>query len=185
MVRRLQAFISCALLGIGFGACASEDKPTFDAGVDGNLDLGTLTPDQKVTICKNQAAFVHAHVDTTALTRFLCAFTPAVFTAADDAHCEAAMTDCINAFSVKVDVTATDPNAPAPECALAPLSQCTGTVSTYEGCVNQLADVQLQIGTDWSCGKRSQYANGPTVGVTACQGLGPTCTAASQPPVIR
>jgi hypothetical protein len=177
--------MSCALLGIGFGACASEDKPGFDSGVDGTLQLGGLTPEQKITICKNQAAYVHVHVDTTALTRFLCAFTPAVLTAADDASCEVAMTDCVNRLSVKVDVTATDPNAPAPACILAPLSQCTGTVAGYEGCVESLADVQLRIGTDWSCGKRSQYADGPTVGVNTCQGLGPTCTAASQPPVIR
>ena len=114
MFRRLQAFVSCALLGIGFGACASEDAPGYQSGVDGNVQLGNLTPAQSMTICRSQVAYVHAHVDTTSLTRFLCAFSPLVLTAANDAACEAAMTDCVNAFSVKVDVTVNDPNVGVP-----------------------------------------------------------------------
>lgn len=185
MFRRFRAFLSCGLVAMGLGACASEADPPYQSGVDPNLQLGQLTPDQKITICKTQAAYVHAHVDTTSLTRFLCAFTPAVLAAANDAACNVAMNDCVQAFSVKVDVSVTDPNAPPPECVLAPLSQCTGTVAAYESCVNSLASVQIQVGTDFSCGQRSQYASGPTVGVEACNALGPTCTSASQPAVIR
>lgn len=184
MFRRLQAILSCALLGIGFGACASDDNTGYQSGVDGNLQLGQLTPEQRVTICKTQAAYVHAHVDTTSLMRFLCAFTPAVFTAADDAQCEAAMTDCVNAFTVKIDVTV-DPNSVPLQCVMGPAIPCGGTVAGYESCVESLADVQIRIGTDFSCGKRSQYADGPTVGVSACAALGPTCAPASQPALIR
>lgn len=186
MFRRLQAVTSCALLGMGFGACASDDNTGYQSGVDGNTQLGQLTPDQRVTICKTQAAYVHAHVDTTSLMRFLCAFTPAVLTAVDDPTCEAEMTKCVNAFSVQVQVDVNvDPNAIPLQCVTAPAIPCSGTVAGYENCVESLADVQVRIGTDFSCGKRSQYADGPTVGVSACGALGPTCAPAAQPALIR
>jgi hypothetical protein len=186
MFQTLKTTIACALVGIGFVACAhgeDDDDYGYQSGVDGRLDLNGLTPDQRVRICSTQAAYVHAQVDTTSLMRFVCAFTPAVLGAVDDVRCEAAMAQCLSAFSVKVDVKAS--GAVPLECALSPLSPCSGTVADYEACVEALADVQLQIGTDFSCGKRAQYAGGPTVGVSACAALGPSCTSASTPPVIQ
>ncbi|HEX3597458.1 MAG TPA: hypothetical protein VHU80_20260, partial [Polyangiaceae bacterium] len=121
---------------------------------------------------------------TTSLMRFVCAFTPAVFLAASDDACEQAMESCVNGFSVKVNV-----NVPTSTletvCSTVPISQCKGTVADYQNCVDSLADIQLNFGTDFSCGKRAQYMNGPTVGVNACAAVGPTCTAATQPADIR
>jgi hypothetical protein len=184
--RQLLALLVTTMLGAG--ACSANDAdppPEYTSGVDGNLGLQGLTPIQKSTICTSQAAFLHARVDTTALTRFWCAFTPAVFMAADDASCESAMAACIDAFSVQVEVTVSDPNAPPPQCVVVDTSSCSGTVSQYEDCVNALAGVQVRVGTEWACGKRSEYPSSPLVGVSACDALGPTCAAAAGTPVIH
>lgn len=187
MTRRFAvSFLVTTTLAIG--ACSAHDSdppPDYSSGVQGNLGLQGLTPLQKTTLCTSQAAFLHARVDTTALTRFWCAFTPAVFMAADDASCEAAMNSCIQAFSVQVEVTVSDPNAPPPECIVVDTSACTGTVSQYEDCVNALAAVQVRVGTEWACGKRSEYPSSPLVGVSACDALGPTCTAATGTPNLH
>jgi hypothetical protein len=142
------------------GACSANggSDPKYSSGVDGDLGLGNLTNAQQTTICTSQAAYLQAHIDTTTLTRFWCAFTPAVFGAADDASCEAAMDTTVNT------------------------STCSGTVSEYEDCVNSLASVELNIGTDWACGTRAQYSSSPTVGISACSALGPTCTAVTGAP---
>ncbi len=168
-------------VGVAVGGCsASGADPKYSSGVNGDLGLTTLTPQQQQTICTSQAAFLKAHVDTTSLTRFWCAFTPAVLTAANQAACETAMNDCVNTFSIQLDVTATDPNAPPPQCTTVTTDSCTGTVSQYEDCVDALASVQLQIGTNWQCG--SELPSSPTVGVDACNALGPTCTAVTGSP---
>jgi hypothetical protein len=184
--RQVPALLVTTLLGVG--ACSADDAddpPQYTSGVDGNLGLQGLTPAQRSTVCTSQSAFVHARVDTTALTRFWCAFTPAVFMASDDAACEAAMNSCVQAFSVQVEVTVSDPNAPPPQCVFVDTSTCTGTVGQYEDCVNALAAVQVRVGTEWACGKRSEYPSSPLVGVAACDAIGPTCTAATGTPVIR
>jgi hypothetical protein len=95
------------------------------------------------------------------------------------------MDSCVNTFSLKLDITATDPNAPPPECQVVDSSQCTGTVSDYENCVDSLANVAINVGTDWSCGKRADYSSSPTVGVTACNKVGPTCMAVTASPTVR
>jgi hypothetical protein len=179
---------SCALLGLGVGACASDDEgSSFKAGVDGNTNLGDLTPDQQVTLCHNQAAYVKTHVDTTALTRFVCAFSPGVILAASDAACESALEGCVNAFAVKLDIgISASPTNAQQVCVTVPqdqLAQCQGTVSDYENCVDSIANVSLTIGTDFSCGKRANYDQSPTIGVDACAAVGPACTPATQ--VVR
>jgi hypothetical protein len=186
MSRRIVSLTFGSVLALGLGACGSDKKDGggFQAGVDGSTSLGTLTPAQQVTICSNQASYVHAQVDTTSLMRFVCAFTPQVFLAASDADCETAMDSCVMALSVKVDV-----NVPTSDiktvCSTIPLSQCQGTVADYQNCVDSIANVQLNFGTDFSCGKRTQYMNGPTVGVNACAAVGPSCSAVNQPADIR
>ena len=188
MSRWIIALGCSAVLGLGIAGCSSSDDDgasRFNAGVDDNARLGDLTPDQRVTICQNQAAFVRARVDTTSLMRFVCAFTPGVFLAATDEACESEMERCVSALSVKVDVTVTDPNTAKTVCATFPVSECDGTVADYENCVDSIANVQLSIGSDFSCGKRADYASAPTVGVNACRAVGPACTAASSDPVIR
>jgi hypothetical protein len=185
-MRILRALVVVAPLSIVAGACSAQgDNGQYQSGVDGNAQLNGLSSTQKTTICTSRAKYVHARVDTTSLMRFACAFTPAVFGARTDADCQAAMDSCVNALSVKVDVTLTDPNAPPPECTVVDTSTCTGTVGQYEACVQSLADVQLQIGTDFSCGKRAEYQTSPTVGIDACGKLGPTCTVATGSTQIR
>jgi hypothetical protein len=182
-----RATLLIALAALGMAACAAHDDPPpgYSSGVDGNVALSGLTPAQRTTICTSQAAFVRARVDTTALTRFWCAFTPAVFTAPDDAACEAAMNSCVASFSLQLDVTVSDPNAPPPQCYVTDTSTCGGTVGQYEDCVNALTNVQVRVGTDWACGKRAEYPSSPLVGVTACDALGPTCTAATGTPQVH
>ncbi|HVU03369.1 MAG TPA: hypothetical protein VHE30_16530, partial [Polyangiaceae bacterium] len=147
-----------------------------------NTQLTNLTPAEKTQICTSQAAFVHARVDTTSLTRFWCAFTPAVFGAADDASCETALEQCVSAFSIQLDVTVTDPNVPPPQCIIADQGQCNGTVADYEGCVNALAEVEVNVGTDFACGHRAEHGDSPTVGIAACDAVGPTCTGVTAKP---
>jgi hypothetical protein len=183
--RTISSFLFAAVTIGGCSAHDSDPPPDYSSGVDGNLQLRGLTSAQKTTICTSQAAFVHARVDTTALTRFWCAFTPAVFMAPDDAACEAALASCVQAFSVQVEVTVSDPNAPPPQCLVVDTSTCGGTVGQYEGCVNALAAVQVRVGTDWACGKRSEYPSSPLVGVSACDGVGTSCTAATGAPQLR
>jgi hypothetical protein len=168
------------------GACSADsgNRPTYTSGLNGNATLGNLTPSQQSTICTTQAAFLRANIDTTSLTRFWCAFTPGVLTAQSDAACQSAMDACVNAFSIKLDVTVTDPNAPPPQCVTS-TSSCNGTVRQYEDCVNALADFQISIGTDWACGKRTQYPSSPTVGIDACNALGPSCSAVTGAPNIQ
>jgi hypothetical protein len=182
--RHSLSFLVITLLGAG--ACSANDAdppPEYSSGVNGSLGLQGLTPVQRSTICTSQAAFVHARVDTTALTRFWCAFTPGVFMAPDDASCEAAMASCVQAFSVQVEVTVSDPSVPPPQCIVADTTGCSGTVGDYEGCVNALAAVQVRVGTEWACGKRTEYPSSPLVGVAACDAIGPTCTAATGTPL--
>jgi hypothetical protein len=186
-LRALLVLVPLIPLVLGMGACSSDKKDgsQYSSGVDGGLLYGDLTPTQKATICTSQAKYVRARIDTTALTRFWCAFTPAVLTAQDDATCQSAMDTCVNTFKLQLDVTATDPNAPPPQCTQVDASQCNGTVADYESCVDTLADVAISIGTDWACGKRATYGSSPTVGVTACNAVGPTCTAVTGSPTIR
>jgi hypothetical protein len=177
-------------LAIVVGACSSDEPtnaPPYSSGVDGSTNLNVLTPTQEQTICTSQAAFVKARIDTTALSRFWCAFTPAVLTAPDTASCNTAIDACIEKFSVQLDVTVSDPNAPPPQCKTVTTSAtCTGTVKDYENCVNSFASVQLDIGTNFQCGSRADLPASPTVGVDACKALGPTCTAATAaPPQIQ
>lgn len=188
LMQQSSAYAVVLFTALGIGACSASDPdppPAYSSGVDGNLGIQGLTPAQKTTLCTSQAAFVRARVDTTALTRFWCAFTPAVFMAPNDAACEAAMDSCIQTFSLQLDVTVSDPNAPPPQCYVADTSTCTGTVADYEGCVNALAAVQVRVGTDWACGKRTEYPSSPLVGVAACDAVSPTCTAATGVPVIH
>ena len=145
--------------------------------------LGNLTPAQQVTICQNQAAYVHAHVDTTSLARFICGLTADVLFAANDQACEQALDSCVNSFSLMVDVNVPASTSTQTVCTTGSITQCQGTVADYENCVDSLANVQLTIGTDFSCGQRSQYQSNPLVGVNACAAVGPACTAASQPQV--
>jgi hypothetical protein len=186
MSRWILALASCSLLVLGIAGCsASDDDATaFDSGVDGKRDLGDLTPQERVTICSKQAAFVRARVDTSSLMRFVCAFTPEVLFAQSDSACETAMNRCVELLSVDIDVTVTDNNATETVCSTVPISQCQGTVADYENCVDSIADVQINIGTNFQCGKRQEYADGPTVGVNACAAVGPACTPAAAP-VIR
>lgn len=185
MTRWLVALASGTVLCVGVVACGSDDNKGqgFAAGVDGNTMLGTLTPAQQVTICQNQAAYVHAHVDTTSLSRFICGLTANVLFAASDDACQQAFDNCVNSFSLMVDVNVPTSTSTQTVCSSVPISQCQGTVSDYEKCVDQLANVQLTIGTDFQCGKRAQYQANPLVGVDACAAVGPACTAASQPQV--
>jgi len=187
MSRWMVPFASCCVVAAGLSACGSDDKDgdVFKSGVDGSTMLGHLTPDQQVTICRNQASFVHASVDTTSLVRFVCAFTPAVLFAASDEACETAMDTCVNGFSLKLDVKVPTSTNIETVCSTVPISQCQGTVADYENCVDSLVNIQLDIGTDFSCGKRSTYMGGPTVGVNACAAVGPTCTAVNQPADVR
>jgi hypothetical protein len=181
----LVALASCSVLCVGVAACGSDDKKDlgFSSGVDGNTMLGNLTPTQQVTICQNQAAYVHAHVDTTSLMRFICGLTPAVLLAASDDACQQALDTCVNSFSLKVDVNVPASTSTQTVCSTVPITQCQGTVADYEKCVDQLANVQLTFGTEFACGKRAQYQANPLVGVDACAAVGPACTAASQPQV--
>ena len=184
MSRWILALSSCSLLAFGIFGCSSDDEATeFNSGVDGQRDLGDLTPQERVTICRNQAAFVRARVDTSSLMRFVCAFTPEVLFAQNDSACESAMNRCVDALSIDIDVTVTDNNAPE-TCATFPISQCQGKVSDYENCIDSIADVQLTIGTNFQCGRRQEYADGPTVGVNACAAVGPACAPAASS-VIR
>jgi hypothetical protein len=198
MSRWIVALASSSFVALCVGGCGSDNKQSgslsgidggagFKSGVDGSTPLGNLTPSQQITICRNQAAFVHASVDTTSLMRFVCAFTPQVFLAASDAACQSAMDACINSFSVKVDVNVNVPSSTTIDtvCSTVPISQCQGTVADYENCVDSIASVQLDFGTQFSCGKRADYMNGPTVGVNACAAVGPSCTAATQPAQVR
>jgi hypothetical protein len=186
MSRWILALIPCSLFAFGIAGCsASDDDDGFNSGVNGQRDLGDLTHEERVTICRNQAAFVRARVDTSSLMRFVCAFTPEVLFAQSDASCETAMTRCVELLSVDIDVTVTDNEATETVCEQVPISQCQGKVADYENCVDSIANVQISIGTDFQCGKRQQYTDGPTVGVNACAAVGPTCTAATAPPVIR
>jgi hypothetical protein len=185
-MERRHIFLLLVFTALGTGACSADDAdepPPFTSGVDGNIGLQGLDPAQRTQLCTSQAAFVHARVDTTALTRFWCAFTPAVFMAADDASCETALAACVQAFSVQVEVTVSDPNVPPPQCIVVDTSTCNGTVTEYEGCVNALAAVQVRVGTEWACGKRSEYPSSPLVGVAACDAVGPTCTVATGAPL--
>jgi hypothetical protein len=184
MSRWFVALASCTVLFVGVVACGDDKKDQgFSSGIDGNTMLGNLTPAQQVTICQNQAAYVHAHVDTTSLTRFLCGLTPGVLLAASDDACEAALDSCVKSFSLMVDVNVPASTSTQTVCSTVPLGQCQGTVSDYEKCVDSLANVQLTIGTDFACGKRTQYSANPLVGVDACGAVGPACSAASQPQV--
>jgi hypothetical protein len=182
---RLVALASCTVLFIGVAACGSDDNKGqgFTAGVDGNTMLGTLTPAQQVTICQNQSAYVHAHVDTTSLTRFICGLSPAVLFAASDDACQQALDSCVNSFSLMVDVNVPASTSTQTVCSTVPITQCQGTVGDYEKCVDSLANVQLTIGSDFACGNRTQYQANPLVGVDACGAVGPSCTAASQPQI--
>lgn len=185
MPRWILALASLTVLGFGVAGCGDDDGASrFNSGVDGNAQLNDLTPQQRVTICRNQAEYVRARVDTSSLMRFVCAFTPAVFLAQSDAACESAMAACVDALSIDIDVTVVDNDATEVVCATVPIGQCQGTVADYENCVNSIANVQIDIGTDFSCGKRRQYADGPTVGVNACAAVGPLCEPATRP-VIR
>lgn len=187
MSRWIVSFAYCSVVAVGISACGSDEKDgnVFKSGVDGSTMLGHLTPDQRTTICRNQAAFVHATVDTTSLVRFVCAFTPAVLLAASDEACETAMDTCVNGFSLKIDVNVPTSTSVDTVCSTVPISQCQGTVADYENCVDSLVNIQLDIGTDFSCGKRSMYKSSPTIGVNACAAVGPTCTAVNQPADIR
>ncbi len=196
MSRWIVALASSSFVAFCLGGCGSDTKQSgslygldsgagFKSGVDGGTQLGNLTPSQQVTICRNQAAFVHASVDTTSLMRFVCAFTPQVFLAATDDACQSAMDACVNSLSVKVDVNLPTSANIDTVCSTVPITQCQGTVADYENCVDSIASVQLDFGTQFSCGKRSDYKNGPTVGVNACAAVGPSCTAATQPAQVR
>jgi hypothetical protein len=182
MSRWFLALASCAVFFSGVVACGSDDNTGqgFSSGVDGTTMLGNLTPAQQVTICQNQAAYVHAHVDTTSLSRFICGLTPGVLFAANDDACQQALDTCVNSFSLMIDVNVPSSTSAQTVCSTVPISQCQGTVADYEKCVDQLANVQLTIGTDFSCGKRTQYQANPLVGVDACTAVGPGCTAATQ-----
>src|ERR1041385_7072804 len=188
-MQRPEKLVTCLLIqALAFAGCSSRDAdppPDYSSGLNGDQGLHGLTPADKATLCTTQAAFVRTRVDTTALTRFWCAFTPAVFTAPNDAACQAAMDSCVQTFSIQLDVTVSDPNAPPPQCYAVDTSTCTGTVAQYEDCVNALANVQVQVGTEWSCGHRTEYPASPLVVVKACDALGPTCTAATGTPVIH
>lgn len=191
MSRWIVALASSSFVALCLYGCGSDDKTGslngsgFKSGVDGSTDLGHLTPDQQVTICRNQAAFVQASVDTTSLMRFVCAFTPQVFLAASDAACQTAMDACVDSFSVKVNVNVPTSTSIDTVCATVPIGQCQGTVTDYENCVDSIASVQIDFGTQFSCGKRADYMNGPTVGVNACAAVGPSCMAAAQPAQVR
>jgi hypothetical protein len=182
--QRFAALLVPLVAGLGACGSAADPPPPFTSGVDEAATLGTLTPTQRTTLCTTQAAYVRTRVDTTALTRFWCAFTPGVLAAAEG-QCDAAMDACVRTFSVQLDITVTDPNAPLPQCYQADTSTCRGTVKQYEDCVSSLAAVQVRVGTDWSCGKRASYSSSPTVGVTACDVLGPTCSAVTGTPSVR
>ena len=186
-------------MGVGIAGCASDNSGNglfgdggadedagahFKSGVNGSTPLGSLTPDQKVTICEKQAHFVRARLDTTSLARFICSLDPAVLFAASDDACEAALDKCVAPLSVKVDVSVeTDPEQEKVACSDVPISQCQGSVTDYENCVDSVANVQLVIGSGFACGTRAQYMTSPTAGVDACKALGPNCTAAVQPVV--
>lgn len=185
MTRWILALSSCTLFALGIAGCSSSDDASeFNSGVDGQKDLGDLTPQERVTICSNQAAYVRARVDTSSLMRFVCAFTPEVLFAQSDSACESAMNRCVDLLSVDVDVTVTDNNATEAVCATVPISQCQGKVADYERCVDSIANVQVSIGTSFQCGRRQEFADGPTVGIDACGAVGPACTPATKP-VIR
>lgn len=185
MARWILALASCSVIALGVAGCGDDDEATgFNSGVNRDTELKDLTEKERVTICQNQAAYVRARVDTTSLMRFVCAFTPQVFLAASDQACESAMTACVEALSIDIDVTVTDTDATEIVCRQVSVSQCQGSVADYEACVDSVANVQLNIGTDFSCGKRTQYADGPTVGVEACRKVGPACEPATRP-VIR
>src|SRR6185436_17680636 len=101
-MRRSKAHSLFVLGALCAAACSAHDDdppPGYSSGLDTNAGLSGLTPVQKQTICTSQAAFVRTRVDTTALTRFWCAFTPGVFMAPNDAACETAMNACIESFS--------------------------------------------------------------------------------------
>jgi hypothetical protein len=164
---------------VGVGACGSDKKDgnSFNAGVDGNTMLGNLTPAQQITICQNQASYVHAQIDTTSLMRFVCSLTPAVVLAANEDACQAAMDSCVNGLSLKVNVNVPTTTDVQTICSTFPITQCSGTVSDYETCIDSVASVQLDIGTNYSCGKRVD-GGAPLVGVSACNAVGPSCTVA-------
>ncbi|HVU03867.1 MAG TPA: hypothetical protein VHE30_19040, partial [Polyangiaceae bacterium] len=84
MSRGIRSLVFLTPLFVTALGCSShaDDPPPYQSGVDENTQLTNLTPAEKTQICTSQAAFVHARVDTTSLTRFWCAFTPAVFGAA-------------------------------------------------------------------------------------------------------
>jgi hypothetical protein len=186
MTRIFRAVPVLLPLGLAVAACGSkaDDPPPYTSGVSGDTQLTNLTPAERTQICSTQTAFVRARVDTTSLTRFWCAFTPAVLTAPSEAACATALDACVRTFSLQLDVTVTDPNAP-PQCIVADLGTCSGSVTDYEGCVNALAAVQVSIGTDFACGKRSDLPDSPTVGVAACNAVGPTCSGVTGAPRIR